>query len=93
MYLYVPSVGLWTSHPFSVAWTSTEEVSVDSDSNESFKMLLDRKPQTTISFLIKREDGFTRELQRKAANSDTCQFTTTVFAEGPYGMSMSAVST
>ncbi|KAL4767815.1 ferric reductase like transmembrane component-domain-containing protein [Aspergillus nidulans var. acristatus] len=85
MYLYVPSVGLWTSHPFSVAWTSTEEVSVDSDSNDSFKMLLDKKPQTTVSFLIKGQDGFTRELQRKAANSDTCQFTATVFAEGPYG--------
>ncbi|KAL4737694.1 ferric reductase like transmembrane component-domain-containing protein [Aspergillus similis] len=85
MYLYVPSIGLWTSHPFSVAWTSTEDVSVDGDSNGSFKMLLDKTPQTTVSFLIKGQDGFTRELQRKAANSETRQFTATVFAEGPYG--------
>ncbi|KAL5047668.1 hypothetical protein BDW71DRAFT_40720 [Aspergillus fruticulosus] len=85
MYLYVPSVGLWTSHPFSIAWTSTEETSVDGDSNDSFKMLLDKKPKTTVSFLIKGQDGFTRELQFKATNSETRQFRATVFAEGPYG--------
>ncbi|KAL6230279.1 hypothetical protein BDW75DRAFT_74798 [Aspergillus navahoensis] len=89
MYLYVPSVGLWTSHPFSVAWTSTEETSVDGDSNNSFRMLLDKKSRTTVSFLIKGKDGFTRELQRKAGNSETRQFRATVFAEGPYGMSTS----
>ncbi|KAL5002894.1 ferric reductase like transmembrane component-domain-containing protein [Aspergillus recurvatus] len=89
MYLYVPSVGLWTSHPFSIAWTSTEETSADGYSNDSFKMLLDKKPQTTVSFLIKGQNGFTRELQHKASNSETRQFRATVFAEGPYGMSTS----
>ncbi|KAL4981064.1 hypothetical protein BDW66DRAFT_2930 [Aspergillus desertorum] len=89
MYLYVPSIGLWTSHLFSVAWTSTEESSLEGRSNDSFKMLLDKKPQTTVSFLINGQDGFTRDLQRKAANSETRQFEVTVFAEGPYGMSTS----
>ncbi|BCS29932.1 ferric reductase family protein [Aspergillus puulaauensis] len=87
MYLYIPSLGLWTSHPFSVAWTATEETSVvdKADSNDSFNMLLNEKTRTTVSFLIKRRDGFTCKLLRKAIDSEACRFTATAFAEGPFG--------
>lgn len=88
MYLYIPSLGLWTSHPFSVAWTATEETSVadKADSNDSFNMLLNEKARTTVSFLIKRRDGFTCKLLRKAIDSEACRFTATAFAEGPFGL-------
>ncbi|KAL5336582.1 ferric reductase like transmembrane component-domain-containing protein [Aspergillus crustosus] len=87
MYLYIPSLGLWTSHPFSVAWTSPEETSIADkrDSSDSFNLLLNEKPRTTVSFLIKRRDGFTCKLLRKAVDSEDCQFNATAFAEGPFG--------
>ncbi|KAL4778483.1 ferric reductase like transmembrane component-domain-containing protein [Aspergillus varians] len=87
MYLYIPSLGLWTSHPFSVAWTSTEDTSVADkrDSSDSFNLLLNEKPRTTVSFLIKQRDGFTRKLLRKAIDSEDSQYKTTAFAEGPFG--------
>jgi hypothetical protein len=79
---------LWTSHPFSVAWTATEESSVadKADSNDSFNMLLNEKPRTTVSFLIKSRDGFTSKLLRKAIDSEAYRFTATAFAEGPFGL-------
>lgn len=56
------------------------------DSNDSFNMLLNEKPpRTTVSFLIKRRDGFTCKLLRKAIDSEACRFTATAFAEGPFG--------
>ncbi|KAL4884251.1 ferric reductase like transmembrane component-domain-containing protein [Aspergillus karnatakaensis] len=87
MYLYIPSLGLWTSHPFSVAWTASEETSVADkrDSSDSFNLLLNEKPRTTVSFLVKRRDGFTCKLLRKAIDSEECQFRATAFAEGPFG--------
>lgn len=88
MYLYIPSLGLWTSHPFSVAWTSTSTTAVADKraSNESFDSLLSEEQETTVSFLIKAQDGFTRKLLSKACESDG-RFSATAFAEGPFGES------
>lgn len=88
MYLYIPSLGLWTSHPFSVAWTSTETTTeVDKgESSVSFTELLGEKSRTTVSFLIKGHTGFTSKLVQKAINSEERGFRTTAFAEGPFGM-------
>ncbi|KAI9369885.1 ferric reductase like transmembrane component-domain-containing protein [Aspergillus egyptiacus] len=87
MYLYVPSLGLWTSHPFSVAWMSTYETSIGEkrDSRDSFNPLLNEKPRATVSFLIKRRDGFTCKLLSRAMHSEEGQFRATAFAEGPFG--------
>ncbi|KAL2802717.1 ferric reductase like transmembrane component-domain-containing protein [Aspergillus granulosus] len=87
MYLYIPSLGLWTSHPFSVAWTASEEAAVadKTDGGDSFNLLLHEKPRNTVSFLIKRRDGFTCKLLHKAINAEECQFRATAFAEGPFG--------
>ncbi|KAL4920652.1 ferric reductase like transmembrane component-domain-containing protein [Aspergillus aurantiobrunneus] len=87
MYLYIPSLGLWTSHPFSVAWASTEETCVANkgDSRDSFNLLLNEKPRATVSFLIKRRSGFTRKLLGRAADSEECRFRAMAFAEGPFG--------
>ncbi|PLN79544.1 ferric reductase [Aspergillus taichungensis] len=87
MYLYIPSLGLWTSHPFSVAWTSSEPVSTDEKrtSGDSFNVLLDPPERTTMSFLIKRRDGFTNKLLGKVNTAEEGRFSATALAEGPFG--------
>ncbi|KAL3476887.1 ferric reductase like transmembrane component-domain-containing protein [Aspergillus californicus] len=86
MYLYAPSLGLWTSHPFSVAWMSTEDTGVvdNRDSGDSFNLLLNERPRTTVSFLIRQRDGFTCKLLRRAVESGG-RFGVTALGEGPFG--------
>ncbi|KKK16804.1 hypothetical protein P175DRAFT_0258990 [Aspergillus ochraceoroseus IBT 24754] len=87
MYLYIPSLGLWTSHPFSVAWISSNETKVTEKrgSGDSFNLLLEERQQPTVSFLIRRRDGFTSKLLQKVNNTDQGQFCATALAEGPFG--------
>ncbi|KAG0159396.1 hypothetical protein PDIDSM_6918 [Penicillium digitatum] len=86
IYLYIPAVSLWTSHPFSVGWSETE----DSNSDEKSLPLTSRDilgaPQKrTISLLVRRRTGMTDRLFQRAANSPSPQITLRAFAEGPYG--------
>ncbi|KAL4894416.1 ferric reductase like transmembrane component-domain-containing protein [Aspergillus ambiguus] len=87
MYLYIPSLGLWTSHPFSIAWTSPNRGGSweKRGSQESFNLLLGEEDRQTVSFLIKRRDGFTRKLLDKVDKSNDGRFSATAFAEGPFG--------
>lgn len=83
-YLYLPSIGLWTSHPFSVAWSEENEKLEDE------KLAMNRQDilamqKTTMSFIIRERTGFTKKLFKKAEASPDGKFTTTCFAEGPYG--------
>lgn len=88
LYLYMPTLGLWTSHPFSVAWTSTDSTSESEkrDSGDSLNTLLDGPQQTTMSCLVKGRDGFTKKLLNKASRSEEESLGVTAFAEGPFGM-------
>jgi predicted ferric reductase len=84
-YLYMPVIGLWTSHPFSVAWSEeTENLSEKRGlaSNEQ-EILALRK--TKISFIIRARTGFTNTLFKKAGAAPDGRMYTTCFAEGPYG--------
>lgn len=87
LYLYMPSLGLWTSHPFSVAWMSKGHASLDEkrNSGDSLNTLIDEPQRTIMSFLIKGKDGFTKALLRKAHRSAEGSFNVTAFAEGPFG--------
>jgi hypothetical protein len=86
MYLYIPTLGLWTSHPFSVAWTSADaaEDAEKCGSSGSFNAVLGSQ-RSAMSFLIKGRDGFTRKLLRKAEGSAEGRARVTAFAEGPFG--------
>lgn len=85
MYLYIPSLGMWTSHPFSVAWTSTATGLLEKcNSNDSADFLLPPE-RKTMSFLIKGRDGFTNKLLQKAMGSVDDRFEVTALAEGPFG--------
>lgn len=87
LYLYMPSLGMWTSHPFSVAWMSKGHASLDEkrNSGDSLNTLIDEPQRTIMSFLIKGKDGFTKTLLRKAHRSAEGSFNVTAFAEGPFG--------
>jgi len=83
-YLYMPSIGLWTSHPFSVAWSEEQE-----DLTEE-KLAMDRQDilamqKTSMSFVIRARTGFTEKLFKKAETSPDGRFYTKSFVEGPYG--------
>ena len=94
MYLYMPSLGLWTSHPFSVAWTANGETGLveKRSSNDSINRLIGDSPQTTMSFLIKRRDGFTSKLLRKVCSSAERKFSAIALAEGPFGKHFTSVA-
>jgi hypothetical protein len=86
-YLYMPSIGLWTSHPFSVAWSS--EI-VDPTLMGDEKLVMNKQDilamkATSMAFVIRARTGFTKKLIAKAESSPDGRFTTRSFAEGPYG--------
>lgn len=79
-YIYMPSIGLWTSHPFTVAWSEeTEELRGE-------KLALNRQDilamqRTSMSFVIRARTGFTKKLFKKAEASVDGKFHTKCFAE------------
>jgi len=83
-YLYMPSIGLLTSHPFSVAWSEEAEKPDLSDEKMSRQDILAMQ-KTTMSFVIRARTGFTNSLFKKAEASPDGKFYTNCFAEGPYG--------
>ena len=83
-YLYMPAIGLWTSHPFSVAWSE------EAENLESEKLAMNRQDilamqKTRMSFIIRSRTGFTNKLFKKAEVAPDGRFYTKCFAEGPYG--------
>lgn len=92
-YLYMPTIGLWTNHPFSVAWSEEEEdVNTISTMTDEKGLPMSRQDilehnnnKTSMSFIIRRRTGFTDKLFRKADLSAAGRFSTSAFVEGPYG--------
>jgi predicted ferric reductase len=85
IYLYIPSVGWWTSHPFSVGWSDSEDNISDEKSLPMNSQDLINGPQKeTISLLVRRRTGMTDKLFQRA-NSMSTPLTVRAFAEGPYG--------
>lgn len=89
MYLYMPCLGLWTSHPFTVAWKSMNDdymnMNEKNSSSDSFAALLEGSQTTTMSILIKGQDGFTKKLLQKAVDSPDGRIKAMALAEGPFG--------
>lgn len=88
VYMYIPALGLWTSHPFSAAWISTDRAYYPekNESSDSLKMLLGARQETTVSFLIQRRDGFTNAMFKASEASPEGRIRVRALAEGPYGM-------
>ncbi|EFX05653.1 ferric-chelate reductase [Grosmannia clavigera kw1407] len=83
-YLYIPSVGYWQSHPFSVAWSEEAEVLEDD------KLAMNRQEvmamrKTSMSFVIRGRTGMTGKLYKKASEATDGRWHTKCMVEGPYG--------
>lgn len=101
-YLYVPSVGLWTSHPFSVAWSDTElplsrtpsestyEEKISANNND-----IDRNSRQILSAVIRRRTGFTNSLYQKAEKAGAhggAKLAVNAYVEAGYGIHQSVLS-
>ncbi|KAL8938476.1 MAG: hypothetical protein Q9216_003866 [Gyalolechia sp. 2 TL-2023] len=88
-FITVPSVGLWTSHPFSLAWSSDGADDHD-DSEKGYKIsaddiLANTNDAASMSLIIRRRSGFTDKLFEKAERSTSGITTISAYVEGPYG--------
>ncbi|GAB1735153.1 hypothetical protein NU219Hw_g220t1 [Hortaea werneckii] len=86
VYMYMPTVGLWTSHPFSLAWSDDQpsfpnEKALPSSTQDLFAP----KKAQSMSLIVRRRTGFTDKMFKKAERSPGGKFITTAFVEGPYG--------
>ena len=78
IYLTIPQIGLWTSHPFSVAWSDNSvpfsrsldlDEKGDSSLVSNYKDLQSTKA-TTVSAIIRRRTGFTDSLYKRAEKAE-----------------------
>jgi hypothetical protein len=84
-YIYMPAIGLFTSHPFSVAWSEESGLSEDEKQLPMNRQDILAMQKTSVSFIIRERTGFTKKLFKKAEASPDGKFVTNCFAEGPYG--------
>lgn len=96
VYVYLPRISLWMSHPFSVAWVEPSGITcVDEPKSHSPSMLekqpvldldfyLAPDPPTRITVLIVARQGMTRRLYNRAFHSSNGALQTTAYLEGPY---------
>lgn len=85
IYLYIPSIGWWMSHPFSVGWSESEEVFTDEKGIPMTRQETLGTQKTTLSLLVRRRTGFTNKLFQRALSSVGSRVTLNAWAEGPYG--------
>ncbi|KAL2813512.1 ferric reductase like transmembrane component-domain-containing protein [Aspergillus cavernicola] len=85
MYLYIPAIGWWMSHPFSVGWSDAEDAMDEEKSLPMSHRDLYVPQKTTVSLLVRRRTGFTDKLFQRAVSAVDCRISLTAFAEGPYG--------
>lgn len=83
-YLYMPSISLWQSHPFSVAWVDGAE-DLSRDRLASTRQDVAAMQQMQIAFVIRARTGFTDSLYQKALVAPGGRLETSCFVEGPYG--------
>ncbi|KAI1824800.1 ferric reductase like transmembrane component-domain-containing protein [Xylaria intraflava] len=83
-YLYLPSISLWQSHPFSVAWSE------EAGHSNADKLAMSRQDilamrKTSVSFIIRARTGMTGNLYERAAANPDGRLITRCLVEGPYG--------
>jgi predicted ferric reductase len=90
VHMWMPRMSLWSSHPFSVAWSPTTEP----DSKEMALPRLEGEVMNApgaplkskqINLICRARTGLTRQMYERACKSPNEQFTAFGFIEGPYG--------
>ena len=79
-YLYMPSISMLQSHPFSVVWAE-QPVGNDGDDQPAVKA----RSNMMVSFVIRARTGFTNTLYQRAVAAPDGVLETTCWVEGPYG--------
>ena len=91
VYAYLPSVSLWMSHPFSIAWCEESPLSDVSLEKGEMKLANDgdlsvsARTAMSISLIMSKRTGMTSKLYNKAKASPTGIITMSGAVEGPYG--------
>ncbi|KAF3928428.1 hypothetical protein ABW20_dc0100341 [Dactylellina cionopaga] len=92
VYIYLPTISYWQSHPFSLAWSSdvfkSEVHSKLQDEGlevDEKKMAVVGPTATTMSLLCARREGMTQKLWDKANAAPNRTIYLRGFVEGPYG--------
>ncbi|OJD32153.1 ferric reductase like transmembrane component [Diplodia corticola] len=85
VYLYMPSIGWWTSHPFSLSWSEEQEAWSEEKGMSLERLDLSGLGKTTMSLLVRRRTGFTDALYKKVEQCPSGKLTTSALVEGPYG--------
>ena len=98
-YLYIPSVGLWTSHPFSIAWSDTELPASQKTTYEeklsAKNTEIDPKGRQILSAVIRRRTGFTNSLYQRAEKAGAhngVKLTLNAYIEAAYGTHQEVLS-
>ena len=96
IYAYIPSISLWMSHPFSVAFASNKEgfsefspsssrsPSVHENAEDSSKHA-SAAPAYSVSCIMAARSGMTRKLYDRARSRRNAVYICRAFIEGPYG--------
>ena len=85
MYLYMPSVGMWTNHPFSVAWSEEQENPTSEKGLAISQQDILATKKMEMSLIIRRRTGFTTHLHKQAERAADGKLHVRAFVEGPYG--------
>jgi len=91
VYLTIPTLGLWTSHPFSVAWCDSSSSASD-DTEKGLPPSPFAPITTTVSLIVRSRDGFTSKIHNKALQSPSATVPLNAFVEGPYTSTQSLSS-
>lgn len=101
VYITIPSIGLWTAHPFSIAWSESPEIGLSRQSsltsqittNRDVEKAVEPLAQQTFSFVVRARDGFTRRLLAHTIKNAPAHLGHRVpvraLVEGPYGLTKS----
>lgn len=99
LYLTLPAIGLWTAHPFSVAWSETEapngpnqtKVRYEEKSSPTDRSLVttvvaetEAASVQTMSLIVRKQGGMTQKLWNRVVQSES-PLCLKACVEGPYG--------
>ncbi|KAH7128630.1 ferric reductase [Dendryphion nanum] len=85
VHVYLPRIALWSSHPFSVAWSCQEPTLQKESLPTSLNDLKSKQGPTTISCIVRARTGLTRTIYNKASASKEGRVEFWGAVEGPYG--------
>jgi len=88
-YIYLPTLSFWMNHPFSIAWSSTNQPPENPFNEKLSTTTTDLAPVsnagTTLHFVIAKRTGMTASLYNRARASPNGTITMRGLVEGPYG--------